>query len=149
MSDNSPSDLAAGLQGSGTLDKLGRGLDLLFAAEVTRDVAAAVDVEQLEAGASLDQAIEYRELGSALGRPAGRLLANGAMRGALKGGVAGIVIRETASRAGARVLRTALQRADTGAVLERIEPGLRQEYHQAELRERARDADIDVDGGDE
>lgn len=147
MNDNSRSDLVSGLQSSGALDKLGKGLDVVFAAEVTRDIAAAVDVEQLEAGASLDQAVEYRELGSALGRPAGRLLANSAMRGALKGGVAGLVVREAASRAGAAVLRTALQRADTEAILESLDPGLREEFLEAKRQERTRSVDVDVDDG--
>lgn len=129
------------------MDTLSRGLDVVLAAEVTRDVAAAVDLERLESGASLDQAIEYRQLGSAIGRPAGRLLANGAMRGALKGGVAGLVIREAASRAGAVVLRTALQRADTEAVLEQLDPGIREEFLEARREERSRDVDGDGDAG--
>lgn len=153
MSDSSPSVLTStlrdSLSGSGTMDRLDRGLDVLFAAEVTRDVAAAIDVEQLESGASLDQAVEYEKLGSAIGRPVGRLLANGAVRGALKGGVAGLVIREAASRAGAAVLRTALHRADTEAMLERLDPGLREEFLEARRRERARGPDGDGATGPE
>lgn len=147
MSDDSQSGLVSELESSGALDTLGRGLDVLFAAEVTRDVAAAIDLERLEAGASLDEAVAYRELGSAIGRPAGRLLADGATRGALKGGVAGLVIREAASRAGAAVLRTALQRADTEAVLETLDPGLREEFLAARRQERARDVDAGIDDG--
>lgn len=131
------------------MDTLRRSLDVVLAAEVTRDVAAAIDVGQLESGASLDQAVEYRQLGSAIGRPAGRLLANGAMRGALKGGVAGLVIREAASRAGAAVLRTALQRADTEAVLERLDAGIREEFLEARQQERSRDVDVDGAAGPE
>lgn len=120
---------------------------MLLAAEVARDVAAAIDVEQLESGASLDQAVEYRQLGSAIGRPAGRLVANGAMRGALKGGVGGLVIREAASRAGAAVLRTALQRTDTEAVLDQLNAGIREEFLEARQQERARDVDVDGSAG--
>lgn len=147
MSDNSQSDVVSGLRSSGALDKLGTGLDLVFAAEVTRDMAAAIDVEQLEAGAPIDEAVEYRQLGSALGRPAGRLLASGAMRGALKGGVAGLVVREAASRAGAAVLQTALQRADTESIVESLDPGLREEFLEAKRDERTRNVDLD-DGRD-
>lgn len=131
------------------MEALNRGLDVLMAAEVTRDVAAAIDLDQLEAGAPLDEAVEYRQLGSALGRPAGRLLANGAMRGALKGGVAGLVIREAASRAGAVVIRTALQRAETEAILSQLDPGIREEFLEAKQQERSRGESLDGDAGAE
>lgn len=131
------------------MEALNRGLDVLMAAEVTRDVAAAIDLDRLEAGAPLDEAVEYRQLGSALGRPAGRLLANGAMRGALKGGVAGLVVREAASRAGAAVLRTALQRADTEAVIDSLDPGIREEFLEAKRQERSRGEGLDGDAGPE
>lgn len=139
MSDSSPSDPSGGLGDSGPIDVLERGLDVLLAAEVTRDVAEAIDLEQLQSGASMAEAVDLADLGAAIGRPVGRLVVEEATRGRLGGGVAGLVAREVASRGGATVLQTALERVDAEAIDEWVGPSVREQMLETvqQVREEA------------
>lgn len=102
-------------------DRIDRGLNALFAAEVTSDVLEAIDVDALAAGEPIDRAVDVDALASALGKPAGRLAAEGLLRRTGAGGVAGIVVREAVTRVGARALERALVEADVEELLATIE----------------------------
>lgn len=109
MVERSLFDVAGGDESSST-DTLETGLELLLAAEVVDDVLEAVDFDALRAGAPLERAVDAETLGAALGRPAGHLLARRAIGDAVGDGLAGTVAREAGGRAGARVVRVAVER---------------------------------------
>lgn len=108
MVDSSLPDLVRG-DGS-SVEALETGFELLLAAEVVGDALEAVDFEDLRTGASLEQAVDAQQLGAALGRPAGHVLARRAIGDAAGDGLAGRVAREAGSRAGARVVSVAVER---------------------------------------
>lgn len=108
--------------GSEPSPRLEQGLQLLFAAEVAEEAYDAVDVEALRDGAPLEEALDPERLGSALGRPVGRALVRRALGDAADDGYAGLIVREAASRAGARACRAAVERAD--ALPEALPEGL-------------------------
>lgn len=150
MSDSS-SSASQGLEDAGPIDALERGLDVLLAAEVTRDVAAAIDLEQLRAGASMAEAVDLADLGAAIGRPAGRLVVEEVSRGRLGGGVAGLVAREVASRGGATVVQAALERVDAEAIDEWVGPSVREQMLETVAQVRAESGAVgvgDVSAGD-
>lgn len=110
MTDDLPFD--AGTDASLPVERLDRGLNLLFAAEVASDVFDAVDVEAFRSADRIEDAVDVGTLAVAVGQPAGRLVARGAAKGVLGGGVAGLVGREIAGRAGARAWERACTATD-------------------------------------
>lgn len=102
---------AAGV-GGGTPDRLESGFHALFAVEVTEEVLSAVDLAGLLAEEPVDRVVDLEELATAVGRPTGRLLGQRLVRNAIGGGVAGVVGREIAGRAGGALVRAALEEAD-------------------------------------
>lgn len=109
MVERSLFDVAGGDESSST-DTLETGLELLLAAGIVDDVLEAVDFDALRAGASLEEAVDAETLGAALGRPAGHLLARRAIGDSAGDGLAATVAREAGGRAGARVVRVAVER---------------------------------------
>lgn len=109
MVDRSLLDVASGGDESST-DTIETSLELLLAAEVVGDALEAVDFDALRAGAPLERAVDAETLGAALGRPAGHLLARRVIGDSVGDGLAGTVGREAGGRAGARVVRVAVER---------------------------------------
>jgi hypothetical protein len=101
--------------GNESSPRLEKGLQLLFAAEVAEEAVDAVDLQALRAGAAVEEAVDPERLGSALGRPVGRALAQRAVGDAAEGYV-GVLVREAVGRAGARACRVALERVDAEAL---------------------------------
>lgn len=118
--------------------RLETGLKLLFAAEVAQEAASAVDLEALRAGDPLEEAVDAERLGAALGRPVGRALAQRAVGEATSEGYAGLVAREVAGRAGARVCRAAVERADADAI-DRLPVDLAARFPRVPHRDDGRD----------
>lgn len=100
----------------GAIDRIERGLDLLFATEVVKDILDGVDVEALAEGADYDDAVDYQQLGSALGRVAGRSVSRrflGSQHALVQ--TAGEVV---VGRVSENVVRELLTRTDPQATLE-------------------------------
>lgn len=110
MADRSLFDVAGGGDESSSTDTLEMGFELLLVAEVAGDVLEAVDFDALRDGTSFEEAVDAESLGAGLGRPAGHLLARRAIGDAAGDGLAGTVAREAGGRAGARVVRVAVER---------------------------------------
>lgn len=113
MADSSLFDVADSSGGNGALDRLDASPELLLVAQVAGDALEAVDFDALQAGASLEEAVDAEHLGAALARPAGHLLVRRAVGDAAGDGLAGAVAREAAGRAGARAARVAVERFES------------------------------------
>lgn len=103
--------------GDERLERIERGLDLLFATEVAKEILEAVDFEAILAAEPAEDPVDVDRLAAALGRPVGRVLAYRVLG---RSGPAGFVGRTVGSRVGGRVFaetfRIAVERVDTGAV---------------------------------
>lgn len=115
----------AGEGTDGRIDRIETGLGLLFAADVAGDVLDAIDLEKLRAGEPVDRAVDVERLGGALGQPAGRLIARGLLRDVARGSLGGVIVREIAGQAGARAVRSAIERADGEAAFAALDPAVR------------------------
>ncbi len=100
----------------GAIARIERGLDLLFATEVVKDILDGVDVEALASGADYDDAVDYQQVGEALGRVAGR----GVSRRFFENEhfLVQTVGEAVVGRVGATVVRGLLTRTDPQATLE-------------------------------
>ncbi|WP_129113074.1 hypothetical protein [Halegenticoccus tardaugens] len=103
------------------LKRVESSLNALFVVQVAEEILEAVDFEALRVGEAYERAVDRERLGEALGRPAGRVVAQRMVHQVAGGGLAGILGREIAGQVGALVFRTALRRADPDAVLNALE----------------------------
>lgn len=108
MADSSPRDPAGGLAPS--LRAVDRGLDLLFATDVTKDVLEATDFDRLRGDAPIDEAVDVRNLAAAIGQSVGRVAVRGVARTVVGGVVAGVFGSALGGRVDARLLRSAVER---------------------------------------
>ncbi len=88
------------------LDRIERGLDALFAAEVSEAILEAVDFEAILADQPADDPVDVERLAEALGRPVGRMLARTVISGS---GTTGVAKRAIGSEVGGRVASKSLQ----------------------------------------
>jgi hypothetical protein len=88
------------------LDRIERGLDALFAAEVSEAILEAVDFEAILADQPADDPVDVERLAEALGRPVGRMLARTVISGS---GTTGVAKRAIGSEVGGRVASKTLQ----------------------------------------
>ena len=107
--------------GDERLERIERGLDLLFATEVAKEILEAVDFEAILAAEPAESPVDVDRLAAALGRPVGRVLAYRVLGSS---GPAGFVGRTVGSRVGGRVFaetfRIAVENVDARAVAERL-----------------------------
>ncbi len=100
------------------LDRIERGLDLLFSTEIAKEILDSVDVEALDRGASFDDAVEYERLGELLGRALGRGLTRRLLdRVANDRFVTRVVGSSVAGRLGGMAVRELLDRTDPEELL--------------------------------
>lgn len=116
-------------------DSVDTGLDALTLADVARDLLDAVDVEALQGGAAVEEAVDGDDLREAVGGPAGKLVARRLADRVVGGGVSGLVAREAAGRAGASLVTFVVEQVDAGTVGDALE-------------ELAEDPELDPDGED-
>lgn len=107
--------------GDGRLERIERGLDLLFATEVAKEILEAVDFEAILAAEPAEDPVDVDRLAAALGRPVGRVLAQRVLG---ESGTTGLAGRTVGGRVGGRVaeetVRIAVENVDTGEVVERL-----------------------------
>ncbi|WP_227377351.1 hypothetical protein [Haladaptatus halobius] len=103
---------------SDRLDRIERGLDLLFSTEIAKEILDSVDVEALDSGASFDEAVDYERLGEILGSALGHGLTKQLLdRVASDRFVTRVVGSSVAGRLGAMVVRELLDRTDPEELL--------------------------------
>jgi len=107
--------------GDERLEQIERGLDLLFATEVAKEILEAIDFEAILAAEPAEDPVDVDRLAAALGRPVGRVLAQRVLG---ESGATGLAGRTVGGRVGGRVaeetVRIAVENVDTGEVVERI-----------------------------
>jgi len=109
--------------GNGPLDDVESGLDALVVVDVARELLEAVDVEALQSGAPVEEAVDDERLRQAIGGPVGRLAARRIADRATGGGLAGLVGREVAGRIGSAAVRRAVKRVDPEALAAALDAG--------------------------
>jgi hypothetical protein len=142
MTDDSPGDDVDGLDG------VESGLNALTLVEVARDVLEAVDVEALENGASVVDAVDETAMRDALGGPAGRIVARELADRVTGGGVTGLVGREIAGRAGASLVEYLIETFDAESIGAALE-GMDEQSFESGASEDATVIDIDADEGED
>ncbi|MWG33644.1 hypothetical protein [Halomarina oriensis] len=103
------------------LDSVDTGLDALTLVDVARDLFEAIDVEALQNGVAVEEAVDGDGLRDALGGPAGKLVARRLADRVVGSGVTGLVAREAAGRAGASLVTFLVERVDPETVGEAVE----------------------------
>jgi hypothetical protein len=107
--------------GDERLEQIERGLDLLFATEVAKEILEAIDFEAILAAEPAEDPVDVDRLAAALSRPVGRVLAQRVLG---ESGATGLAGRTVGGRVGGRVaeetVRIAVENVDTGEVVERI-----------------------------
>ncbi|WP_143085664.1 hypothetical protein [Halogranum rubrum] len=103
------------------MKRIEQGLNVVFTAQVTKEVLAAVDFEAILAGDPARDAVDVDRLAEAVGRPLGRALAQYVFD---DGGKFDVVKRALGSEIGSRIaaetFRTATENVDIDAVIETL-----------------------------
>jgi hypothetical protein len=99
-----------------------RGMEAYFAGDTIKELLEGVDVDALAEGAALDDAVEYEQLGKALGALVGRAAA----KGASSSGLLGRVVKESAGsevggRVGEAAAVTLVENVDIDALAEQVQ----------------------------
>lgn len=127
-----------------------RGLDAYFAGETITDVLDGIDVDALADGAPLDDAIEYEQLGKALGALIGRAAA----KGASNSGLLGTFVKESAGseiggRAGEAFAAALTEHGDVKALTAHLRQLTNTEQLDRLVEEAIAGSDVETLGGDE
>lgn len=99
-----------------------RGLEAYFAGETVTDLLDGIDIDALVEGAPLDDAVEYEQLGKALGALIGRT----AIKRVSNNGLLGRFLKESlgsevGGRVGEALVVTLAERADAKALTEQMQ----------------------------
>ena len=94
------------------LDSLDTGLDALVLVDVARELLEVVDVEALQNGVAVEEAVDGQQLRGTLGGPVGRVVARRLADRVVGSGVSGLVAREVAGRAGASLVEYLIEQVD-------------------------------------
>lgn len=99
-----------------------RGLEAYFAGETVTDLLDGIDIDALAAGAPLDDAVEYEQLGTALDALIGRT----AIKRVSNNGLLGRFFKESlgsevGGRVGEALVATLAERADVEALTEQMQ----------------------------
>ena len=98
-------------------DAIERGLEAYFAGDTITDLLDGIDIDALAEGAPLDDAVEYEQLGKALGAVIGRAAARGAGNTGLFGrAVKESMGTEVGGRAGESVAAALVEYGDSTAL---------------------------------
>lgn len=98
-----------------------RGLEAYFAGETITDLLDGIDIDALADGAALDDAVEYEQLGKALGALIGRTAAKGVNNSGLLGRfLKESVGSEVGGRVGEAAAATLVERGNAEALTEQI-----------------------------
>lgn len=99
-----------------------RGLEAYFAGDTITDLLDGIDIDALRDGAALDDAVEYEQLGKALGAVIGRAAAKGASNSGLLGRVVEESVgTEMGGRAGEAVAAVLVEHGTPEALAEQIQ----------------------------